>query len=146
MVRNYTTGVLGYEWPAHGAANTLPASQAAQAALNHLATPFTLDQQTTLRDQTLGLITDLQQNRADRLAKSAQGLPGPLLATFAVLSVVTVLLPYLLKPRAQLHSLIGLTVSVGLAARAPALVSPTECPPEPPSSSAIRSRAPATCR
>ncbi|HTJ71516.1 MAG TPA: DUF4239 domain-containing protein [Actinospica sp.] len=113
-VEDYTTAVLAHEWPANTAADTAPAWQASQNAISHLATTFSLDEQTTLRDQAIALVADVQQNRADRLAKSAQGLPGPLLATFAIVSAATVLLPYLLRPRIRAHSVIGLTVSVGL--------------------------------
>jgi Protein of unknown function (DUF4239) len=113
-VQDYTTSVLAHEWPAGSASDTAPAWQASQNAISHLATTFNLDQQTTLRDEAISLVADVQQNRADRLAKSAQGLPGPLLATFAIVSAATVLLPYLLRPRIRAHSVIGLTISVGL--------------------------------
>ncbi|HWG24759.1 DUF4239 domain-containing protein [Actinospica sp.] len=113
-VQDYTTAVLAHEWPASSASDTAPAWQASQNAISHLATTFSLDQQTTLRDEAISLVADVQQNRSDRLAKSAEGLPGPLLATFAIVSAATVLLPYLLRPRIRAHSVIGLTISVGL--------------------------------
>jgi hypothetical protein len=113
-VQDYTTAVLAHEWPALNTADTVPAWQASQYAISHLATTFSLDQQTTLRDEAISLVADVQQNRSDRLAKSAQGLPGPLLATFAIVSGATVLLPYLLRPRIRAHSVIGLTISVGI--------------------------------
>ena len=113
-VQDYTTSVLVHEWPARSTADTVPAWQASQYAISHLATTFSLDEQTTLRDEAISLVADVQQNRSDRLAKSEQGLPGPLLATFTIVSGATVLLPYLLRPRIQAHSVIGLTISVGL--------------------------------
>lgn len=113
-VHDYATAVLTDEWPARSSADTAPAWRASQNAISSLATTFNLDQQTTLRDEAISLVADVQQNRADRLAKSAQGLPGPLLVTFAIVSAATVLLPYLLRPRIRAHSVIGLTVSVGL--------------------------------
>jgi hypothetical protein len=113
-VQDYTTAVLAHEWPATQPADMTAAWQASQYAISHLATTFSLDQQTTLRDEAISLVADMQQNRADRLAKSAQGLPGPLLVTFGICSAATVLLPYLLRPRIRAHSVIGLMISVGL--------------------------------
>ena len=46
-VQDYTTAVLAHEWPAQSTADTVPAWQASQYAISHLATTFSLDQQTT---------------------------------------------------------------------------------------------------
>jgi hypothetical protein len=122
VVRDYATAVLVHEWPADDTAGAAPATGALNAARAGIATPFPLDQQTTLRDDVLSALDDIGANRADRLAESHVGLPGWVLGSFVVLSVVALLVPFLLGPRLDAHGLVGLAVTIGGIAAAGLLV------------------------
>jgi hypothetical protein len=121
-VRDYTTAVLAHEWPEDGATSTAPATAALDAARTRIATPLPLDRPTNLRDDVLAAFDDIESNRSDRLAESHLGLPGWVLGAFAVLSLVTLLVPLLLGPRLDAHGLIGLGVTIGGIAAAGLLV------------------------
>jgi hypothetical protein len=111
-VRDYATAVLTYEFPpgAHTEAGAADLDQARE----RLATPTTFGQSSTMRDLALGYLDDIQSNRDDRLAKSDLGLSGLLLAAVVVLSVATLLIPYLLGPRIDAHSVLGLMLTAAV--------------------------------
>jgi hypothetical protein len=111
-VHDYTTAVLTYEFPP--GAHTDVATADLDHAREYLATPVTLSQAGTMRDAALSDLNDIQANRDDRLAKSDLGLSGLLLAALVVLSVAALLIPYLLGPKVDAHSVLGLLLTAAV--------------------------------
>lgn len=122
-VSDYTTAVLDREWPPGGLAATGGSAFAVTSLRGYLATTFSLDQQTTLRDQELAVLDDLTAARADRIGKTvSSAYPGILTVALVLLSAATVLTPFLLGPRAEPLSVLGIAVTVVVVAAALALV------------------------
>jgi hypothetical protein len=122
-VTAYTAAVLGHEWPPADLAATGGSAFAIAGLRAHLATSFSLDEQTTLRDQELAVLDDLSAARADRVGKSLSGsYPGVLTVALVLLSAATVLTPFLLGPRAEPLSILGIGVTIVVVACALALV------------------------
>ncbi|MGH6656336.1 MAG: hypothetical protein ACRDVE_14165 [Actinocrinis sp.] len=122
-VTDYGTAVLDREWPPADTAAAGGSAFALAGLRTYLATGFTLDQQTTLRDQELAVLDDLSSARADRVGKSLSGsYPRVLTVALVLLSVATVLTPFLLGPRAEPLSVLGIVVTLVVVASALALV------------------------
>jgi hypothetical protein len=122
-VSDYTTAVLDREWPPDGMAATGGSAFAVAGLRTYLATAFSLDQQTTLRDQELAVLDDLTAARADRIGKTvSNAYPGILTVALVLLSAATVLTPFLLGPRAEPLSVLGIAVTVVVVVAALTLV------------------------
>lgn len=122
-VTAYTTTVLDREWPPANLTATDDSASAVADLRGHLATAFSLDQQTTLRDQELSVLDDLTAARADRIGKTlANGYAGILTGALILLSAATVLTPFLLGLRAEPLSILGVAVTVGVVVAALVLV------------------------
>jgi hypothetical protein len=122
-VSDYTTAVLDREWPPADLAAAGGSAFAVTGLRGYLATAFSLDQQTTLRDQELAVLDDLTAARADRVGKSlASGYPGILTVALVLLSAATVLTPFLLGPRAEPLSILGIAVTIVVVSAALVLV------------------------
>ncbi len=122
-VTDYAATVLGREWPPADPGAAGGSAFAVTTLRDHLATGSTLDQQTTLRDQELAVLDDLSAARADRVAKSLAGsYPRVLTVALVLLSVATVLTPFLLGPRAEPLSVLGIVVTIVVVALALVLV------------------------
>jgi hypothetical protein len=121
-VSAYTAAVLEREWPPADQAATASTAAAIAALRARLSVPFSLDDQTTLRDQELAAVDDLDAARADRVAKTLKPGPEILVVGLVLLSAATVLIPFLLGPRAEPLSVIGLAVTVAVVAAALAFV------------------------
>jgi hypothetical protein len=120
---DYASAVLGREWPPGNLAAADGSASAITAVRGHLATAFSLDEQTTLRDQELAVVDDLAASRADRVSKSlSSSYPGILTIALVLLSVATVLTPFLLGPRVEPLSVLGIVVTVVVVGSALALV------------------------
>lgn len=122
-VTDYTTAVLTHEWPPANLAATDGSANAVADLRRYLATSFSLDEQTTLRDQELAVLDDLTAARADRVGKTlSSSYPGILTVALVLLSVAIVLTPFLLGPRAEALSIVGILVTVGVVVAALILV------------------------
>ncbi len=122
-VDDYTAAVLDREWPPADLAATGGSAFAVTGLRSRLSTAFSLDQQTTLRDQELAVLDDLSAARADRVGKIlSSGAPGILTVALVLLSAATVLTPFLLGPRAEPFSVVGIAVTVAVVAAALTLV------------------------
>ena len=122
-VTDYAGAVLGHEWPPANLAATDASAMAVASLRSHLATAFSLDEQTTLRDQELAVVDDLTAARADRIGKTfSSSYPGILTVALVLLSAATVLTPFLLGLRAEPLSIIGIAVTVGVVVAALVLV------------------------
>lgn len=119
----YAATVLGREWPPADLTATAASAAAVAGLRGHLATAFSLDQQTTLRDQELAVLDDLTAARADRIGKTlANGYPGILTVALVLLSAATVLTPFLLGMRAEPLSIVGIAVTAAVVVAALVLV------------------------
>ena len=122
-VTDYAVAVLRHEWPPANLAATGGSAAAITTAREHLATAFSLDEQTTLRDQELGVLDDLAAARADRVGKTlSSSYPEILTVALVLLSVATVLTPFLLGPRVEPVSVLGIAVTIVVVCSALALV------------------------
>ncbi len=122
-VTDYATAVLGREWPPVNLAAADGSAAAITTVRDHLATSFSLDEQTTLRDQELAVVDDLAVSRADRVSKSlSSSYPRILTVALVLLSVATVLTPFLLGPRVEPLSVLGIVVTIVVVCSALALV------------------------
>lgn len=121
-VSGYATAVLEREWPPADQAATGHTAAAIASLRSRLGVPFSLDDQTTLRDQELSVVDDLDAARADRVAKTLRPGPEILVVGLVLLSAATVLAPFLLGPRAEPLSVVGLAVTVAVVAAALAFV------------------------
>ncbi|HZU54233.1 MAG TPA: hypothetical protein VFA06_00040 [Actinocrinis sp.] len=122
-VTDYTTAVLDREWPPADLSATGGSAFAITGLRGYLATAFSLDEQTTLRDQELSVLDELSAARADRVGKSLAGsYPGILTVALVLLSAATVLTPFLLGPRAEPLSVLGIAVTIVVVGAALALV------------------------
>lgn len=127
-VADYTADVLGREWPPAGLAATDPSAAALAELRTTLSAAVSLDDQTTLRDQELGVVDQIAGARQDRIAKDLKPFPDILFAALILLSVVTVLTPFLLGPRADLLSILGIAVTVAIVLAGLALVLDLQAP------------------
>jgi Na+/H+ antiporter NhaC len=122
-VTDYTAAVLDHEWPPANLAATDRAAAAVAGLRGHLATAFSLDEQTTLRDQELAVVDDLTAARADRIGKTlASTYPEILTVALVLLSAATVLTPFLLGVRAEPLSILGVGVTIAVIVAALVLV------------------------
>jgi hypothetical protein len=122
-VTDYASAVLDHEWPPGNLASANGSASAITAVRGHLATSFSLDEQTTLRDQELAVVDDLAASRADRVSKSlSSSYPEILTVALVLLSVATVLTPFLLGPRVEPLSVLGIVVTIVVVCSALALV------------------------
>jgi Protein of unknown function (DUF4239) len=122
-VTDYAAAVLDHEWPPANLAATNASAAAVASLRSHLATAFSLDQQTTLRDQELAVVDDLTAARADRIGKTfSSSYPEILTVALVLLSAATVLTPFLLGLRAEPLSIIGIAVTVAVVVAALILV------------------------
>jgi len=122
-VTRYTAAALGHEWPPTDLTATEGSALAVTGLRTYLSTSFSLDQQTTLRDQELAVLDDLSAARADRVGKSlSSSYPGVLTVALVLLSAATVLTPFLLGPRAEPVSILGIGVMIVVVVSALALV------------------------
>jgi hypothetical protein len=122
-VTDYAAAVLDREWPPANLAATAGSAAAITAVREHLATSFSLDEQTTLRDQELSVVDDLAGARADRVGKSLSGsYPEILTVALVLLSAATVLTPFLLGPRIEPLSVLGIAITIVVVCSALALV------------------------
>ena len=122
-VTNYTTAVLDHEWPPANLGSTNVSASAVNNVRHYLANAFSLDQQTTLRDQELAVLDDLAAVRADRIGKTlSSSYPAILTVALVLLSVATVLTPFLLGPRLEPLSILGIAVTVAIVIAALVLV------------------------
>jgi Protein of unknown function (DUF4239) len=122
-VTQYTSAVLGHEWPPSGLAATEGSALAVTGLRTYLSTSFSLNEQTTLRDQELAVLDDLTAARADRVGKSlSSSYPGVLTIALVLLSAAAVLTPFLLGPRAEPVSVLGICVTVMIVVSALVLV------------------------
>jgi hypothetical protein len=119
--RDYADSVLAGEWPAPRAADPadLPAAHVLEQARSTLARPVAAGTRLdTVEDQAIADIDTVLAARADRLAKSGDGVPTFLLVTLAGLSLVTAATPLALGLRADAAAFAGFalaTTLVGLA-------------------------------
>lgn len=127
-VSDYAADVQVREWPPADSAATGPSAEALDRLQVALSTSFSLDDQTTLRDQELGVLDQIVEARQDRIAKDFKPLPDILFAALILLSVVTVLTPFLLGPRADLLSILGIAVTVAIVLAGLALVLDLQAP------------------
>jgi len=121
-VSGYTAAVLDREWPPSGQAATGDTAAAIAALRSRLSVSFSLDNQTTLRDQELSVVDDLDAARADRIAKTLRPGPEILVVGLVLLSAATVVVPFLLGLRAEPLSVVGLAVTIAVVAAALAFV------------------------
>lgn len=122
-VTDYTAAVLDREWPPADLAATNGSAAAVARLRGHLATAFSLDEQTTLRDQELAVVDDLTAARADRIGKTlASTYPQILTVALVLLSAATVLTPFLLGLRAEPLSVLGIAVTFAVVVAALVLV------------------------
>jgi hypothetical protein len=122
-VADYTAAVLGREWPPANLAAADGSAAAISGLRGYLSTSFSLDEQTTLRDQELAVVDDLAAARADRIGKSlSSSYPQFLTVALVLLSAATVLTPFLLGPRVEPLSVLGIAVTVVVVGCALALV------------------------
>ena len=122
-VTDYATAVLDREWPPRNLSAADGSAAAITTVRDHLATSFSLDEQTTLRDQELAVVDDLAVSRADRVSKSlSSSYPRILTVALVLLSVATVLTPFLLGPRVEPLSVLGIVVTIVVVCSALALV------------------------
>lgn len=122
-VTDYTAAVLGHEWPAADLAATDDSAAAVASLRTHLATAFSLDDQTTLRDQELAVVDDLAAARSDRIGKTLSSTyPEILTVALVLLSAATVATPFLLGPRLEALSILGIAVTIGVVVSALVLV------------------------
>jgi hypothetical protein len=122
-VTDYTTAVVSREWPPANLAAADGSAFALTGVRGHLSTAFSLDEQTTLRDQELSVVDDLAAARADRVSKSlSSSYPQFLTVALALLSAATVLTPFLLGPRIEPLSVLGIVVTIVVVGCALALV------------------------
>jgi len=121
-VTQYTAAVLDREWPPSDQAATDGTAAAIAALRSRFSAPFALDDQTTLRDQELAVVDELDAARADRIAKTLRPGPEILVVGLVLLSAATVLVPFLLGPRAEPLSVVGLAVTIAVVAAALAFV------------------------
>jgi hypothetical protein len=117
-VADYTLAVLNREWPPRNEAAASATDAVITSLRTRLSSPFTLDEQTTLRDQELSVTDDLANARADRLAKSLRSYPDVMISALVLLSATTVLTPFLLGPRADALSVVGLVATVAIVVAA----------------------------
>lgn len=127
-VSDYTADVLAREWPPADLAATGPSADALGRLRAALSVSVSLGDQTTLRDQELGVVDQIAEARQDRIAKDLRTFPDVLFAALILLSAVTVLTPMLLGPRFDLLGVLGIAVTVAVVLAALALVLELQAP------------------
>lgn len=111
FVRQYTNSVVTGEAPPRKDPEDDAAGQALDRVRDYLSTPATMASQSSTRDQAIGYVNSIAGERDDRLATAEEGIPGVLLGAFVALSFATVAIPYLLGPRLDLHSVLGILLT-----------------------------------
>ena len=128
MVSQYTSTVLKSEWPPAPTAYADSSYVAITGLRTLFSTQMDLGDQTTMRDQELAVVEDLAAARQERLDKSLRTMPGALTLALIVLSAVTVLTPFLLGPRAEPLSILGVAVTAALVSAGLFLVLDLQAP------------------
>jgi hypothetical protein len=122
FVRDYTNAVITDEAPPGHEPQDDAAGQALNRIRVYLSAPVSLSASTSQRDVAINDVNAIASARDDRLATAAQGIPGALLIAFVALSIATVAIPYLIGPRLDLHSVLGILLTAGVVAGAALLV------------------------